>query len=159
MGKDLTYYKNCFANLHLNNEKGRGFAPHKPILLLSIIALFQGKYITNNQIFFNKTLIDEFGRNWESVDTRSFVKSIMKPYYHMQYEPFWRLKANLGCEEAVKDYRRMYSMKNLIESVQYAEIDDELAEILKTDIGCTEFSKILFDNYLRNNSNDNSNYK
>ena len=157
MRKGVAYYKDCFANLHLNNEKGRGFAPHKPILMLSIIALFRQKYITNNRIFLNQTLIDEFSRTWESMDTSSFVKNIVKPYYHMQYEPFWRLKVNSGYEEAVKDYRKMYSMKNITESVQYAEIDDELANILVTELGCTELSKILIENYFGNN--DNSDYR
>ena len=159
MRKGVAYYKDCFANLHLNNEKGRGFAPHKPILMLSIIALFRQKHITNNWIFLNQTLIDEFSRTWESMDTSSFVKNIVKPYYHMQYEPFWRLKVNSGYEEAVKDYRKMYSMKNITESVQYAEIDDELANILATELGCTELSKILIDNYFGNNNNGNSDYR
>ena len=53
----------------------------------------------------------------------------------------------------------MYSMKNITESVQYAEIDDELANILATELGCTELSKILIDNYFGNNNNGNSDYR
>jgi len=37
--EELSYYIHCFT--HLKRDVNNGDAPHKPILLLSIISLFQ----------------------------------------------------------------------------------------------------------------------
>ena len=50
MKKNLDYYCNKFSNLNVNRHKVRGVAPHKPILLLSILDLIEQKKIKVNEI-------------------------------------------------------------------------------------------------------------
>lgn len=50
--KDFQYYKDCFLNLHTAKAK-KIPAPHKPLLLLSIIDLVEHGFITSNKILFS----------------------------------------------------------------------------------------------------------
>jgi putative restriction endonuclease len=47
--KDFSYYKECFSTLHTAKSKGF-FAPHKPLLLLSVIDLVEQGVIRSNRI-------------------------------------------------------------------------------------------------------------
>tara|TARA_R110000850_G_C9994993_1_gene467532 strand:- start:7010 stop:7252 length:243 start_codon:yes stop_codon:yes gene_type:complete len=46
--KDLPYYLRCFSKLRRDYKNGG--APHKPILLLSIIDLFEKQELSTNEI-------------------------------------------------------------------------------------------------------------
>ena len=56
MEEKLPYYIHCFT--HLKRDAKNGGAPHKPILLLSIIRLFEKVFFNNNQIFILQELVD-----------------------------------------------------------------------------------------------------
>ncbi len=53
MAKDKNYYLQCFSSLTVNRYHGE-LAPHKPILLLSLIDLYEygvfGQYVYYNQM-------------------------------------------------------------------------------------------------------------
>ncbi|SMG62457.1 restriction endonuclease [methanotrophic bacterial endosymbiont of Bathymodiolus sp.] len=69
------------------------------------------------------------------------------PFYHMKSEPFWRLKANVGCEKWVEAKSAMRTFVNLNEAVRYAEIDEDLFLILKKLHLCDELKLFLLDHY------------
>jgi putative restriction endonuclease len=58
MDKNLSYYNHCFT--HLKRDMKNGGAPHKPILLLSVIRLFEKGMFTNNQIYVLPELVASF---------------------------------------------------------------------------------------------------
>ncbi len=124
----LPYYVHCFT--HLKRDAKNGGAPHKPILLLSIISLFQKEIFTNNQISILPELVASFKTNWSKLVVTNHNPIFAMPFYHMKSEPFWNLIANIGCEKWIESKGSMRSLGNLTTAVKFAIIDTELAQLL-----------------------------
>lgn len=128
MNEKLPYYVHCFT--HLKRDAKNGGAPHKPILLLSIIRLFEKGIFTNNQIHILPELVASFKSNWTTLVVTNHHSIFAMPFYHMSSEPFWKLIANVGCEKWIESKSSMRSLQNLTTAVNFALIDNELAELL-----------------------------
>lgn len=129
MIKDLNYYIDCFSSLNTMKKCGKP-APHKALLLLSVIDLVERRIITNCRIPLTDELERQFKHNCTTLLGESilFRPNIYHPYYHLKSEPFWRLISPLGKEvEEICNY----SKKNLREHIAYAIIDKELFDLLK----------------------------
>ncbi|MFT4203063.1 MAG: HNH endonuclease [Chitinophagaceae bacterium] len=128
MNEQLPYYVHCFT--HLKRDAKNGGAPHKPILLLSIISLFEKGIFTNNQIHILPELVAYFKSNWTKLVTTNHHPIFAMPFYHMISEPFWKLIANVGCEKWIESKSSMRSLQNLTTALNFALIDDDLSELL-----------------------------
>ncbi|GHV28640.1 hypothetical protein FACS1894176_11250 [Bacteroidia bacterium] len=128
MNKNLEYYVHCFT--HLKRDMKNGGAPHKPILLLSVIRLFENGLFTNNQIFVLPELVASFKTNWVKLVVTNHFPIFALPFYHLSSEPFWKLIANADCEKWIESKSSMRSFGNLTTAVNYALIDNELANLL-----------------------------
>ena len=65
--KILSSYIHAFTNLRRDYKKGG--APHKPVLLLSIIQLFESKQIDSERIFITPELVGTFKSTWNALVT------------------------------------------------------------------------------------------
>jgi putative restriction endonuclease len=128
MNKDLPYYIHCFT--HLKRDLKNGGAPHKPILLLSVIKIFEQGYYTNNQIHVLPELVASFKSNWTKLVITKHFPIFALPFYHLSSEPFWKLMPNVGCEKWIESKSSMRSFNNLATAVQCASIDQELSDLL-----------------------------
>lgn len=128
MTEKLPYYVHCFT--HLKRDAKNGGAPHKPILLLSIIRLFEKRIFTNNQIHILPELVASFKSNWSKLVITNHHPIFAMPFYHMSSESFWKLIANVGCEKWIESKSSMRSLGNLTTAVNFALIDNELTELL-----------------------------
>jgi len=97
---DIQYYTHCFNKLRRDRKKGG--APHKPILLLSVIQLIESGVINTNKIYLSLELVSIFKTTWAQLVSTDHLVSLPLPFYHMKSEPFWQLKANSGCEKWVE---------------------------------------------------------
>lgn len=126
-------------------------APHKPVLLLSIIDLIEKEVIRDNHVELSEDLVRLFAHNWARYVGRSLVfqAKIATPFWHMQNEGFWRL-VGFDDEEITKENMRgsMYSVANLRKMVRYAEIDRELFEIFMDEDARAKFRTLLISTYL-----------
>lgn len=128
MTEKLPYYIHCFT--HLKRDAKNGGAPHKPILLLSIIRLFEKGIFINNQIHILPELVASFKSNWSQLVVTNHFPIFAMPFYHMSSEKFWKLIPNVGCEKWIESKSSMRSLGNLTTAVNFALIDNELAELL-----------------------------
>lgn len=128
MKKDLPYYIYCFT--HLKRDNKNGGAPHKPILLLSLISLFGNKFYSSNEISITPELVSSFKSNWNRFVTSNHHPIFALPFYHMNSEPFWTLIPNQGCEKWLASKSSMRSFNNLTTAVKAAVIDIDLAILL-----------------------------
>lgn len=121
-------------SLHTNTQKGYP-APHKPILLLSILDLIESGGISSNHIFLSDNLIDKFHSNWNRYVGKNplFTPDIGKPFWHLQHEPFWKLVPFEGGDEFLESIKKSnpYSIKKLRSIIRYAELDPELFTQMK----------------------------
>jgi putative restriction endonuclease len=107
-----------------------GGAPHKPILLLSLIRMFENGIFANNQIYVVPELVASFKSNWTKLVTTNHFPIFALPFYHLSSEPFWKLIANAGCEKWIESKSSMRSFGNLTTAINYALIDNDLSNLL-----------------------------
>ena len=145
----LNKYLHQFSNLHCNKLKGE-IAPHKPIMLLSVMDLIEAGFITSNRIEFSEMLEERFKSNWKRyVKTDSVFKSNAgTPFWHLNYEPFWRLVPFCGGEETLAQLKKSnpYSSGTIRKNIRYAEIDIELFELMKDVVGRKELKQCIMHN-------------
>ena len=98
--------------------------------MLSIIRLFEKGIFTDNQIHILPELVASFKSNWSQLVVTNHFPIFAMPFYHMSSEPFWKLIANVGCEKWIESKSSMRSLQNLTTAVNFALIDNELAELL-----------------------------
>lgn len=105
-------------------------APHKALLLLSVIDLVERGVINDCRIPLSDELIRLFKRNTSTLlgESKLFQPVANYPYYHMKSEPFWKLVANHNCQI---DKISNYSVPNLRTNIAYARIEQELFDLLK----------------------------
>ncbi len=149
--KNLTYYCSCFERLR--RDRKNGGAPHKPILLISLIQAFQQKIFDSNKIFIIPELVGLFKTNWKDLVESNNHCLFAMPFYHMHTEPFWQLIPNAGCELWVKSKSSMRSFSNLTTAIKYVLIDNELVHLLKNKEESEILIHFLLDKYFPNTKN------
>ena len=129
-GKILDYF--CYAFSHLKRDMSKGGAPHKPILLLSVLHEFAAGRIVGNQIFITPELTRTFSNYWNALVTTIHEKRFALPFYHLSNEKgnWWRLQPVPGCEGWLQNAGSMKTFANLSAAVACAEIDVNLAGLL-----------------------------
>ena len=141
MEKNIHFYSRAFSRLRVNRSKG--MAPHKPILLLSVIALIGQEKIKQNQIFLSPELIASFLKFWSQLGTESYRPDIALPFFHMKSEGFWHLKAKPGFEAIPSSRIRLRTIAALHDAIQYAFLDAELFNLLQTPAARTALANVL----------------
>lgn len=126
-------YLEYFSRLHVKVTAGQR-APHKAIMLLSVIDLIETGVINSNHIFYTRELDSQFLNNWvryvaylDGYSARSAT-----PFFHMSYEPFWALKLKDSCSKTEKELSeaRVYmNPDKMNEAIDYAIIDPALYEL------------------------------
>ena len=144
--KDLSYYINCFSTLHTMKIQEKP-APHKALLLLSVIDLVEQGVITDSCIPLSDILEKQFKHNSISYlgNSSTYDPKINYPYYHMRSEPFWELVSTTATP--VLDISN-YSISNLKKHIAYARIDTELQELLKDSSARVKLRDVLIVNYI-----------
>jgi putative restriction endonuclease len=144
--KDYTYYRDCFARLHTAHFKGF-MAPHKPLLLLSVIDLVERGLITTPRIYLNDDLQKAFQENVNRFMGYSMIfkrPEIGKPFYHLQHEPFWNLVLQ---PDAIEPDRPSYAVSRLQSIYSHALIDPELFRLMQNAEARAQLRVLLIGTY------------
>ena len=146
----LNFYQYAFSNLKIDRSKG--VAPHKPILLLSVIQAIETGLIVDSQIAISPELIEIFKTNWNTLVTSNHVLGFALPFYHLKNEKggWWELIPKPGCEIWLQNSGSMRTFGNLNAAVAYAEIDANLVELLKSEPTRSKLRQCLLQTYFPN---------
>ncbi len=146
--KDLSYYIDCFSSLNTMKKCGKP-APHKALLLLSVIDLIERGAITDCRIPLSDELERQFKCNTKKLLGESifFQPKISYPYVHMRSEPFWDL---VPTHSGLVDKITNYSLTSLRQNIAYACIDKELFQLLQDQNVRAKLRVHLISNYLDN---------
>jgi len=128
MLEQLSYFLKKFSRLKLGHSKGAP-APHKPILLLSIIQGIEAGEIIENRIYITPELVSRF-KDLFRVFGGSFVANFSLPFYHLKSSGFWHLQTHPGKEILLTKSLSIRSFAHLKEVVAYASLDDVLFALL-----------------------------
>ncbi len=148
--KTVSIYANYFKSLNRGYNKGLGRAPHKPVLLISIIELIQNEKINTNRIYITTDLLLAFKNNWHKLVETKHTSNFSLPFFHMRSEPFWHLVTKIGLELKLTNSKSIKSFKNLNETIAFAEIDKVLFKILCNPIHSAFFLDLLLYQYFPN---------
>ena len=136
MNYTLSDYIELFANLHTNKQQGKK-APHKAIMLISVIELIASRHILSNQIEFTEELENCFLKNWKRYVGESFIfkPKAGTPFWHLNSEPFWQLIPFEGGYKRIVELQKgnPYSPSTIRKNIKYAVIDKELYELLQDE--------------------------
>lgn len=141
----IEYYIHCFTRLHRAAVKGG--APHKPILLLSVIDGIEQRYIPDERIYITPELVALFQSNWKLWVRSDHVMNFALPFYHMSSEPFWKLTTKPGYEIELTSSRSIKSFNALNRAIEYASIDRDLFALLSDLVSRTVLKQSLIENY------------
>lgn len=129
----LQIYTHLFQNLNVNKQKGK-CAPHKAVMLISVMELIGEGVINSNQIEFSEELEGRFKRNWQRYVGESdvFKPNAGTSFWHLRSEPFWTLIPFVGGEDTLESLKRTnpYSPCTIRQHIKFAVIDKQLFELM-----------------------------
>lgn len=143
-------YLQDFKKLNRGYTKGMGRAPHKPILLLSVLQLIENGTLRTNRIIISADLLLKFKTIWEQLVETSHVQNFALPFFHMRSEPFWFLVPKPGKNVNLTRSKSIKSFRSLKETFAYAEMEKDLFLLLQNPLSHTIFEQFLLDNYFSN---------
>jgi putative restriction endonuclease len=122
-------------------------APHKPILLLSILDLFaQGSYPTN-WIEITPALGENFSIYWAIVAPPDKRGNMALPFFHLRSSRFWHHLPIPGRETLCEASRQVDTLSQLQKLILGAKLDDELFQLLQLDEPRNALRTILIQTY------------
>ena len=129
----LQIYTNLFQNLYVNKQRGK-YAPHKAVMLISVMELIGEGLIKSNQIEFSEELEGRFKRNWQRYVGESdiFKPNAGTPFWHLKSEPFWTLVPFIGGEDILESLKRTnpYSPGTIRQHIKFAVIEKQVFELM-----------------------------
>ncbi len=141
----------------LTIDRSHGIAPHKPILLLSVLQAFQNNLITNQRIYITPELVALFKTNWSLLVNTNHDCRISYPFYFLKSDRFWQLIPKSGFENINQMGSIMKTFSNLNAAVDYAIIDDDLLTLMKDNKSNSILQQFLLDEYFTDTKTNFSN--
>lgn len=144
-------YIEALKNLKTNNKWGRK-SPHKAVLMLTVIELFEKNILMDNEVRYDETLKAAFLKMWNMVlpNESLFHPDAYLPFWYLQSDNFWHIVPIRGKEDILslmRDTNIKPSEAKLIDSVKYAELDEDLYFLMTLPSGRSSLKRALLETY------------
>lgn len=138
-------YTETFKNLRTNNKYGRK-SPHKVVMMLTVIELFENNILKDNEIYYDDKLKSMFLKVWNRVlpSEPLFHPDAYLPFWYLQNDSFWHIVPKRGQEDILslmRDNNVKPSEAKLSDSVRYAELDEDLYFLMTLSSGRSSLKK------------------
>ena len=153
MKKDLPYYAKKFAKLRVNRHRDRGPAPHKPVLLMSVIKMVKQGKIRANRVPLSPELISTL-KYWRSLVSSDHRSNISLPFVHLTGDGFWHLALYPDSEATTATRLGQRGLRAVQSAVQYAWLDPELFAILQDPGQRLMLLRVLVDSWFAGRDGD-----
>lgn len=150
--QNLQKYKTAFQKLRIDRTHGK--APHKPILLLSVLQAYRQGFISGNRIYITPELVGMFKTNWNLLVNTQHDCRFSYPFWYLKSAFFWSLVPKPGFEIIEQMGAVMKSFSNLNAAIDYALIDNELAELMINPITNEVLQLVLLETYFEYTKNN-----
>lgn len=143
----LQQYLYAIAKLRCAPTK-YGPAPHKPILLLSLIEQVEKGYVAANRFYLTPELVGTFVENWRLLVTTLHQCDVTQPLFYLQSdriggEAFWFLVPKTGLQ--INAYIK--SINVLSDILAYGTMKEELFVLLQDPISRASLQQVLLNRY------------
>lgn len=141
-------YKKAFVTLKQGVTK-YGPAPHKPVLLLSVLQAILSNQISDHRIYVTPELIFLFKSNWNRMVKTPHVSTFALPFFHLHKEKsaFWKLIPRPGFEAILSMKESVSSLSELNNMIFCAVIPDELFFLLKDEASNITLQNCIVERY------------
>ena len=144
-------YIEVFKNLKTNNKYGRK-SPHKAVLMLTVIELYEHNELIDNEIVYDDSLKTMFLQVWNNVlpDEPLFHPDAYFPFWYLQSDSFWHIVPKRGKEDILslmRDTNIKPSEAKIYDCVKYAELDDDLYFLMTLPSGRSSLKRVLLETY------------
>jgi len=153
--QQLQKYLNSFKKLRI--DRSHGIAPHKPVLLISILQAFKNNLISGQRIYITPELVALFKANWCLLVTSNHVCRISYPFYYLKSDMFWKLIPKPGFDNIDKIGSIVKSFSNLNAAVDFALIEQDLFLLMTEKNSNKILQQFLLDEYFTETKNNFSN--
>ena len=149
----LKSYIHQFSSLRTDKNRYRWTestnfrAPHKPLLLLSILDLFAQGTIKSNFIEITPELGTIFSKYWYLIMPPGRRGNMALPFFHLRSSKFWHLIPLPEKDEMVKNIRQVDTLSQLQNLILGAKLDEELFQILLVEELRNSLRTILIQSY------------
>jgi putative restriction endonuclease len=125
----LSHYTAKFQHLHRASHPTLGRAPHKPILLLTILDMLDQGLLSDNLVRITPELVAAFRLRWRSlVPPNTRQERIVLPFRYLAFDGFWHLVKN-GIVVPPARLGDSPSLIQLTNEVDGGKLSDDLWEI------------------------------
>lgn len=145
----LAKYLQAFKRLRIDRAHGAP-APHKPILLLSVLQTFRNGMNLNERIYITPELVALFKSNWSLLVTTNHDCRISYPFYHLKSDKFWKLIPKPGFDDIDKIGSIVKSFSNLNAAIDCAIIEEELFLLMMDKTSNEILTQFLLNQYFPN---------
>lgn len=152
MPTTLQKYLQAFKKLKTDRSHGAP-APHKPILLISVLQAFQAGLFTRPEIYLTAELVALFKSNWSLLVNTKHDCRISYPFYYMKSDKFWQLVPKTGFNNIEKIASTVKSFSNLNAALECAIIDEDLFLLMKDEKSNRLLLQFLLDQYFPDTQN------
>ena len=155
MNADLAHYVERFSKLRTDSgkdkypERTQHKAPHKPLLLLSVLDLAAQGSLTTNFIPVSPELGDLFATYWTLTMQVDRAGNWSLPFFHLKSEGFWHLVPQTGKQEALAAIRQIAGMGQLRETVIGAQLDEALYQLVCAEESRNTLRTVLLEKYFQ----------
>lgn len=145
-----TLHSYLYALTHLKRAPTKhGTAPHKPVLVLTLIELVEKGIVTDNRFEANAELVGTFLENWQLLVSTPHQADFTQPFYYLQSdkadgESFWHLQPKPGCQINA----HIKSVNTLAAVLDYGELRADLFALLLDRVSRATIQATLLDVYL-----------
>lgn len=150
----ITKYLKSFSRLRI--DRSHGPAPHKPILLLSVLQAVQSGLISSRRIYITPELLTLFKSNWAQLVRSPHQCRFSYPFFHLKSSSFWRLLPNPGYDFFIAQSSKSPSLSDLRRAIHCAEMDQELFDQMKLVESNKLLKQVLLDTYFPDRNMDST---
>lgn len=149
--KPFIEYINEFSSLEVNKTNGN-IAPHKAVLLITIMDMISNNIIVDNRIPLDEKVHERFIECWNNYVTNEydFKPHVWTPFWHLKKEPFWHFKPldnSIDINKLVPSGQTA-SIGLMRKNIQYAYLDSELFDIILIKNAMKELKGLLIRTYI-----------
>lgn len=108
----------------------RHLAPHKPLLLLTVLDLAAGGRLKTNFIPLSSEVVELFNVNWQKVMPVSREARFFLPFFHLKSDGFWHLVPQPERKDQLQAIQQIAGIAQLRKNVAGAHLDEELYQLI-----------------------------
>ena len=142
----LQKYLNTFQKLKQGITK-YGKAPHKVILLISVLQIIKNKQISQNLIFVSPELVMLYRTNWNLLVKTPHVCNFALPFWHLKGDGFWKLSPKDGFKSLLIEKKPVSSLGELNSLIDHAKLNQDLYDLINNERNNLILQQFLLNTY------------